>query len=41
MMVKGPVRFEEEKSTIEAKAGEIVGKDKVTSLHFVMGRRAA
>jgi hyperosmotically inducible protein len=29
--LKGPVRSEEEKSAIEAKAAEIVGKDKVTS----------
>jgi osmotically-inducible protein OsmY len=29
--LKGPVRSEEEKSAIEAKAAQIVGKDKVTS----------
>ena len=29
--LKGPVRSEEEKSAIEAKAAEIVGKEKVTS----------
>ncbi len=29
--LKGPVRSEEEKSAIEAKAAEIAGKDKVTS----------
>jgi hyperosmotically inducible protein len=29
--LKGPVRSEEEKSAIEAKAAEIVGKDKLTS----------
>lgn len=29
--LKGPVRSEEEKSAIETKAAEIVGKDKVTS----------
>lgn len=29
--LKGPVRSEEEKSAVEAKAGKIVGKDKVTS----------
>lgn len=29
--LKGPVRSEEEKSAVEAKAAEIVGKDKVTS----------
>jgi hyperosmotically inducible periplasmic protein len=29
--LEGPVRSEEEKSAIEAKAAEIVGKDKVTS----------
>ena len=29
--LKGPVRSEEEKSTIEAKAAQIVGKDKVTN----------
>ncbi len=29
--LKGPVRSEEEKNAIEQKAGEIVGKDKVTS----------
>ncbi|MGA8430560.1 MAG: BON domain-containing protein [Candidatus Sulfotelmatobacter sp.] len=29
--LKGPVRSEDEKNTIEAKAAEIVGKDKVTS----------
>jgi hyperosmotically inducible protein len=29
--LKGPVRSEEEKSAIEAKAAEIVGRDKVTS----------
>jgi hyperosmotically inducible periplasmic protein len=29
--LKGPVRSEEEKSAIEAKAAEVVGKDKVTS----------
>jgi hyperosmotically inducible periplasmic protein len=29
--LEGPVRSEEEKRAIEAKAAEIVGKDKVTS----------
>jgi len=29
--LKGPVRTEEEKNGIEAKAAEVVGKDKVTS----------
>jgi hyperosmotically inducible protein len=29
--LKGPVRSEDEKAAIEAKAAEIVGKDKVTS----------
>src|ERR1700682_4285480 len=29
--LKGPVRSEEEKSAIEAKAAEIVGRDKVTN----------
>lgn len=29
--LKGPVRSEEEKAAIEAKAAEIVGKDKVTN----------
>ena len=29
--LKGPVRSDEEKSTIEAKAAEVAGKDKVTS----------
>ena len=29
--LKGPVRSEEEKNAIEQKAGEIAGKDKVTS----------
>ena len=29
--LKGPVRSEEEKTAIEAKAAEIVGKDKVTN----------
>jgi hyperosmotically inducible periplasmic protein len=29
--LRGPVRSEEEKTTIEAKAAEIVGKDKVTN----------
>ena len=29
--LKGPVRSEEEKSAIESKAAQIVGKDKVTS----------
>jgi hyperosmotically inducible protein len=29
--LKGPVRSEEEKTAIEAKAAEIAGKDKVTS----------
>jgi hyperosmotically inducible periplasmic protein len=29
--LKGPVRSEEEKNAIEAKAAEIVGKDKVTN----------
>lgn len=29
--LKGPVRSEEEKSTIEAKAAEVAGKDNVTS----------
>lgn len=29
--LKGPVRSEEEKTTIEAKAAEIVGKDKITN----------
>ena len=29
--LKGPVSSDEEKSTIEAKAAEIAGKDKVTS----------
>jgi osmotically-inducible protein OsmY len=29
--LKGPVRSEQEKSAIEAKAAQIVGKDKVTS----------
>jgi len=29
--LKGPVRSEEEKNAIEAKAAEIVGKDKLTS----------
>lgn len=29
--LKGPVQSEDEKSAIEAKAAEIVGKDKVTS----------
>jgi hyperosmotically inducible periplasmic protein len=29
--LKGPVRSDEEKSTVEAKAAEIAGKDKVTS----------
>jgi hyperosmotically inducible protein len=29
--LKGPVRSEEEKSAVEAKAAEIAGKDKVTS----------
>jgi hyperosmotically inducible periplasmic protein len=29
--LKGPVRSDEEKTAVEAKAGEIAGKDKVTS----------
>jgi hyperosmotically inducible periplasmic protein len=29
--LKGPVRSEEEKTAVEAKAGDIAGKDKVTS----------
>jgi hyperosmotically inducible periplasmic protein len=29
--LKGPVRSDEEKHTIEQKAADIVGKDKVTS----------
>ena len=29
--LKGPVRSDEEKSAVEAKAAEIAGKDKVTS----------
>ncbi len=29
--LKGPVRSEEEKTALEAKAGDIAGKDKVTS----------
>jgi hyperosmotically inducible protein len=37
--LKGPVRSEEEKSAIEAKAVEIVGKDKVTSQLEVKPKR--
>ena len=29
--LKGPVRSDEEKTAVEAKASEIAGKDKVTS----------
>ncbi len=38
--LKGPVRSEEEKSTVEAKAKEVVGADKVTSQISVVPKKS-